>query len=78
MKRYGLCSKDARENFDLRKMQGSIQKVIFSVKPDAAIIIEKDCYYANLNRGEAKKVGKAMSKLFPSEAHEVARKLFRV
>ena len=77
MECYSLCSKDARENFDLREMEESIRKVISSVKPDAKIRVEEDCYYANPNRGESIKVGKEMSKIFPSNAHKAARKLFR-
>lgn len=77
MKRYSLCSRDARENFDLREVEGDIRKVILSVKPDAIIRVEEDCYYTDLNRGEAIRVGKTMSKIFPDSAHEMARKLFK-
>lgn len=77
LRKYTLCSSSARESIDLRKSEKKIVKAVLSVKPDAVVCVEKECYYADLTRGEAIRVGKEMSKVFPSSAHEVARKLFK-
>lgn len=76
-KEYYLCKREAREEMDLREIAGKIQDVIHSVKPDAVVRVEKDHYCVALSRGEAIKVGKAMSKAFPISAHEITRRLFK-
>lgn len=77
LRRYTLCSYSARESIDLRKFEKKIVKAVLSVKPNAQVHVEKDCYYADLTRGEAIRVGKEMSKVFPISAHETTRRLFK-
>lgn len=77
MLRRSLCSPSAREFIDLRKCEKKIVKVVLIIKPDAQVRIDKDCYYIDLIRGEAIKVGKEMSKVFSNSAHEEARRLFK-
>ncbi len=77
LRRYTLCSPSARESIDLRKYEKKIVKAVLTIKPDAQVRIDKDCYYTDLTRGEAIRVGKEMSKVFPNSAHEVARRLFK-
>lgn len=77
LRKYILCSSSARESIDVRKSEKKILKAVLDVKPDTQVHVEKDCYYADLTRGEAIRVGKEMSKVFPNSAHEVARRLFK-
>lgn len=77
LQKYTLCSSSARESIDLRKSEKKIMKAVLAVKPNAQVHVEKDCYYADLTRGEGIRVGKEMSKVFPNSAHEVARRLFK-
>ncbi len=52
-------------------------KAVLTIKPDAYVRVDKDCYYTDLTRGEAIRVGKVMSEFFPDSAYEVARKLVK-
>ena len=77
LQKYTLCSSSARESTDLWKFEKKIMKAVLAVKSNAQVHVEKDCYYADLTRGEEIRVGKEMSKVFPNSAHEVARRLFK-
>lgn len=56
LRKYILCSSSARESIDVRKSEKKILKAVLDVKPDTQVHVEKDCYYADLTRGEAIRV----------------------
>ena len=52
LQKYTLCSSSARESTDLWKFEKKIMKAVLAVKSNAQVHVEKDCYYADLTRGE--------------------------